>query len=67
MINTDVTYCPFYIECKKGFDCSRAYCQTVQESEAVVYVYSDHPDCFDGMKKKGRPAQIKEDKWWEEM
>ena len=46
----DMTFCPFWRECKDGFDCHRALLPRdearAKEKGLAISLYADRPDCF---------------------
>ena len=50
----DRTYCPYYLLCKNGHICDRAFTQEVEDAankwwggkHAPICLYSSFPDCF---------------------
>ncbi len=51
----DMTFCPFWIDCKEGKLCSRALTEEVEKeaeewyggSDAPISFFSKKPDCFE--------------------
>ena len=52
----DMTFCPYYRECKDGKDCSRALTDAIESQadkwwgkgagEAPICMFGDKPECF---------------------
>jgi len=52
----DMTFCPFYKECKAGSTCLRAFTPAVSAAaekwggkNAPVCLFTERPDCFEGV------------------
>ena len=46
----DMTFCPFWRECRDGFDCHRALLPRdearAEEKGLAISAYADRPDCW---------------------